>query len=80
MAEEPPVGACYHEREIGKRDERISELEAALRDAYPFVCVSVDQWRRNNMEANLHPTHAEIADRIARLLGNERLPSQVLVK
>ena len=60
--------------------KRIAELEAALRDAYPFVCISIDQWRRNNMEAKLHPTHAEMADRIARLIGNERMPSEMFVK
>lgn len=57
---------------------RIRDLEAALNDAYPFVCVGVDKWRRDNGAKELHPEHAELADRIARLIGSERLPSEVL--
>ena len=57
---------------------RVSELEAALDDAYAFVCVYADRYRRDAGMDTLHEKHAEIADRIARLLGKENMPSVVL--
>lgn len=61
------------------RDDLIDALKTALADAYPFVCVGVDRYRRDYGLEKLHPVHAEIADRIANLLGQERLPSKVLL-
>lgn len=60
--------------------ERLNNLEAALEDAYPFVCVSITKYASDNGLSGLHDTHAEIADRIARLLGKARMPSDVLTK
>lgn len=65
--------------EATRLQQRVAELEAALQDAYAFVCIEVDRYRRDAGMDKLHETHAEIADRIARLLGKDRLPSEVLV-
>ncbi len=61
-------------------ETRIAELEAALDDAYPFVCIAVDRYRQDHGLDKLHEKHADIADRIARLTGRERMPSKYLVK
>lgn len=74
------IAAKQDADEFKRLDARIAELEAALRDAYPFVCVAVDRWRRDSGADKLNPAHAGIADRIARLTGHERMPSEVLVK
>lgn len=57
----------------------IRDLEAALIDAYPFLCVAVDRYRREHNLTKLHEVHEEIADRIAKLLGQTRMPSKVLI-
>lgn len=63
---------------VADKDARIAELEAALDDAYSFVLVAVNQYRLDFELDRLHDTHADIADRIARLLGKQRIPSEVL--
>lgn len=56
---------------------RIAELEAALRDAIPFLAVNMDKYRRDYGLTELHPTHAEIIDRISRLSGGEPLSKKL---
>lgn len=69
------VAQSYHEAAA----DRIAELEVALNDAYPFVCVFVDRYRRDHDLEKLQERHAEIADRIAVLTGRTRMPSKVLI-
>lgn len=78
MGNADPSRRLHIEQTAADALHRILELEAALRDAYPFVCVSADQYRRDYGLEALHETHAEIADRIAKLIGSERMPSEVL--
>lgn len=57
--------------------KRIAQLEAALRDCIPFIAVSMDKYRRDYELKALHPTHAEILDRVSRLSGGEKLSDKL---
>lgn len=52
---------------------RVDELEAALRDCIPFLAVNMEKYRRDLGVKELHPTHAEIIDRVSALVGGEKL-------
>ena len=56
--------------------ERMTELEAALRDAMPFVAIHVDRWTRDN-DGVMHETHRELLDRIGRLTGKPDLAAAI---
>lgn len=58
-------------------ENRIAELEAALRDAIPFLAVNMDKYRRDYGLTELHPTHADIIDRISRLSGGGPLSKKL---
>ena len=58
-------------------DKRIAELEAALWDCIPFLAVNMDKYRRDFGLKKLHPTHAEIIDRVSRLTGGAPLSAKL---
>jgi len=57
--------------------KRIAELEAALRDCIPFLAVNMDKYRRDFGLDALHPTHAEILDRVSVLSGGEPISQRL---
>lgn len=67
----------YLEQREKKLEARIAELEAALRDCIPFLAVNMDKYRRDFGLKELHPTHAEIIDRVSALVGGEKLSDKL---
>jgi hypothetical protein len=66
-----------HNEAVESAGKRIAELEAALRDCIPFLAINMDKYRRDFGLNDLHPTHAEILDRVSRLTGGEILSSKL---
>jgi hypothetical protein len=55
----------------------VEERDAALRDCIPFLAVNMDKYRRDYELKALHPTHAEILDRVSLLSGGEKLSEKL---
>lgn len=59
------------------KQEEIDELKEALTDCIPFLAVNMDKYRRDFGLKELHPTHAEVLDRVSRLTGGEQLSDKL---
>ena len=74
-----PMSIAYRmcQNSVDHHVARIAELEEALQDCIPFLAIYMAKYATDFGEPAIHPTHAEIIDRVSKLTGGEPLSEKI---